>query len=160
MGFSSVAARNIPSFRFCRRRSHARFFTPSRTIFQRHTSDVIARIRKSPNDVFGPTCTATFRHTSDLATSALDNNIPRQKLPGHLQSISPPRGVFDLVGLDFWGPTKEPSTNLNRYVLVLTDYMSKFVVARATPLNNPQTVAEFLLETASTFGVPHQLLTD
>jgi hypothetical protein len=38
--------------------------------------------------------------------------------------------------------------------------MSKFVVARATPLNNAQTVAEFLLETASTFGVPHQLLTD
>ena len=99
----------------------------------------------------------TYVRSCDLCTR---HNIPRQKLPGHLQSISPPRGVFDLVGLDFWGPTKEPSTNLNRYVLVLTDYMPKFIVARATPLNNAQTVAEFLLETASTFGVPHQLLTD
>ena len=88
------------------------------------------------------------------------HNIPRQKLPGHLQSVSPPRGVFQLVSMDFWGPTLEPSTNLNRYVLVLTDYMSKFIIARATPCNNAQTVAEFLLETASLFGVPHQLLTD
>ena len=45
-------------------------------------------------------------------------------------------------------------------MLVLTDYLSKFIVARATPLNNAQTVAEFLLDVASTFGVPHQLLTD
>ena len=88
------------------------------------------------------------------------HNIPRQKPSGHLQSISPPRGVFDLVGLDFWGPTSEPSSNDNRYVLVLTDYMSKFVVARASPLNNAQTVAEFLVDTAALFGVPHQLLTD
>ncbi|CAF0825482.1 unnamed protein product [Adineta steineri] len=88
------------------------------------------------------------------------HNIPRNKPPGHLQSIPPPEGIFDLVGLDFWGPASEPSTNGNKYILVLTDYMSKFVIARATPHNNAQTVAEFIVEVASTFGVPKQLLTD
>ena len=99
----------------------------------------------------------TYIRSCDLCSR---HNIPRQRSPGHLQSIPPPTGVFDLVGLDFWGPTREPSTNLNRYVLVLTDYLSKFVIARAAPLNNAQTVAEFLLDVVTTFGVPHQLLTD
>lgn len=88
------------------------------------------------------------------------HNILRTKPPGHLQPIPPPQGIFDLVGVDFWGPTSEPTANGNKYVLVLTDYLSKFVIARATPLNNAQTVAEFIVDTASIFGVPKQLLTD
>jgi hypothetical protein len=43
---------------------------------------------------------------------------------------------------------------------VLTDYLSKFVVAKALPACTAQLAAEFVVETALTFGVPSQLLTD
>jgi hypothetical protein len=86
-------------------------------------------------------------------------NIRRHKPPGHLQPIEPPSEIFHMVGLDFWGPVQE-SNNGNKYVLVLTDYLSKFVVAKALPTDTAQMAAEFIVETALTFGVPSQLLTD
>lgn len=82
------------------------------------------------------------------------------KPAGHLRPITPPSGVFDLVGLDFWGPTTESSTSSNRYVIVLTDYLTKFVIAKPVPTNTAVTTAEFLLETSFTFGVPAHILTD
>ena len=86
-------------------------------------------------------------------------NIRRHKPPGHLHPIEPPSEIFQMVGLDFWGPVQE-SYNGNKYVLVLTDYLSKFVVAKALPTCTAQVAAEFIVETALTFGVPSQLLTD
>ncbi|CAF1523718.1 unnamed protein product [Adineta ricciae] len=55
-------------------------------------------------------CSACARH-----------NISRTKLPGHLHSIDPPTGVFQLLHLDFWGPVHTPSASGNRYVIVLTE---------------------------------------
>lgn len=86
-------------------------------------------------------------------------NIRRKKPPGHLQPIEPPAEIFQMVGLDFWGPVQE-SNNGNKYVLVLTDYLSKFIVAKALPTCTAQLTAEFIVETALTFGVPSHLLTD
>lgn len=86
-------------------------------------------------------------------------NTPRRKPPGHLQPIEPPSEIFQMVGLDFWGPVQE-SNNGNKYALVLTDYLSKFVVAKALPTATAQVAAEFIVETALTFGVPSHLLTD
>jgi transposase InsO family protein len=87
-------------------------------------------------------------------------HIRRMKPAGHLRPITPPSGVFDLVGIDFWGPTTESSTSSNRYVIVLTDYLTKFVIAKPVPTNTAVTTAEFLLETSFTFGVPAHILTD
>lgn len=86
-------------------------------------------------------------------------NVRRHKPPGHLHSIEPPSEIFHMVGLDFWGPVQE-SNNGNKYVIVLTDYLSKFVVAKPLPNCTAQSAAEFIVETALTFGVPSQLLTD
>ncbi|CAF4678607.1 unnamed protein product, partial [Didymodactylos carnosus] len=62
-------------------------------------------------------------------------NINRKKPPGKLVPINPPQGILELVGMDFWDPTSQPSSTGNRYVLVITDYLSKFAVAKALPNN-------------------------
>ena len=86
-------------------------------------------------------------------------NIRRKKPPGHLNPIEPPAEIFHMIGLDFWGPVQESNTG-NKYVIVLTDYLSKFVVAKALPTCTAQEAAQFIVETALTFGVPSQILTD
>ncbi|CAF0864553.1 unnamed protein product, partial [Didymodactylos carnosus] len=50
-------------------------------------------------------------------------NILRSKAPGHLTPIEPPDEVFQVLHMDFWGPT-DPSEDGNRYVLVITDNLS------------------------------------
>ena len=87
-------------------------------------------------------------------------HIRRMKPAGHLKSVVPPSGAFELVGLDFWGPTTESSSSDNRYVIVLTDYLTKYVIAKAVPKSTAVATAEFLLETAFTFGVPSHIITD
>ncbi|CAF1344489.1 unnamed protein product, partial [Didymodactylos carnosus] len=87
-------------------------------------------------------------------------NIRRTKTPGKLLPIEPPQGVMEILGMDYWGPTT-PTTNGNRYVLVITDYLSKFVIAKATPTNTAQTTAQILVdELIFRYGVPHRLITD
>src|SRR5690348_623867 len=73
-------------------------------------------------------------------------NIKRVKPPGKLHPITPPDGPLELVGMDFWGPTREKSGNGNRYMLVITDYLTKFVVAKALPNNTAETAAQVFVE--------------
>lgn len=71
----------------------------------------------------------TIRSYIKSYQACTEYHINRRKLPGHMKPIPPPQGVFDLVALDFWDPTSLPSTSGNRYVIVLTDYLTKYVVA-------------------------------
>ncbi|CAF1068627.1 unnamed protein product [Adineta ricciae] len=108
---------------------------------------------------FWPNMYLTIQNYVKRCQDCIRFNTQRCKPSGHLQSIEPPAEIFQMVGLDFWGPVRE-SSNGNKYVLVLTDYLSKFVVAKALPACTAQLAAEFVVETALTFGVPSQLLTD
>lgn len=114
---------------------------------------------KLRNRCFWPGMYTAIREYVSSCQECARFNTRRKKPPGHLQSIEPPSEVFQMVGLDFWGPVQESNTG-NRYILVLTDYLSKFVVAKALPACTAQMAAEFIVETALTFGVPSQLLTD
>ena len=127
MEFSIVAARSILSFLFCRHLSHARFFTPSTTIFQRHISDATGRIRKSPNDASDLTCIETFKHMSDLAISAPattshDRNLRDTYNPSRLLTVSsiwsawtsgdPPRTRHPIsIVMSWYWPTIYPSSS-------------------------------------------------
>jgi hypothetical protein len=85
-------------------------------------------------------------------------NIRRRKPPGLLESIEPPSGLMELVALDFWGPA--PCTiDGNRYVLVMTDYLSKYVWAKPMPTCTARDAAQFIIEKFD-FGVPSHILTD
>ncbi|CAF0971369.1 unnamed protein product [Didymodactylos carnosus] len=76
-----------------------------------------------------------------------------------MQLIESPGEVFDLVQMDFTGPLPR-SINGNRYVISLTDYLSKYVISKAVPDDSTKTAAEFLVDISLEFGPPHQLQTD
>ncbi|CAF1139059.1 unnamed protein product, partial [Didymodactylos carnosus] len=88
-------------------------------------------------------------------------NIQRRKPPGHLKPIRPPNEVFQVLGMDWWGPTQQESSDGNRYVLVITDLLSKYVIAKAFPANNALTTATmFMEEFILNHGAPECLITD
>ena len=86
--------------------------------------------------------------------------VARTKSIGTLEPIEPPTGVLDLMGLDFIGPVPQ-SSNGNKYILVFTDYLSKYAITQATVNCTAETAGKFLVEKVILqYGVPRQLLTD
>lgn len=69
-------------------------------------------------------------------------------------------GLFEMWGLDFIGPIT-PESGGNAYILVATEYFTKWPVALATKVHDAATVAEFLYQHIFTvFGPPTHILTD
>jgi len=67
--------------------------------------------------------------------------------------------LFDVWGIDFMGPFP-PSYN-NLYILVVVDYVSKWVEAISTPTNDSKVVIRFLKKNIFTrFGMRRALLSD
>ncbi|GJZ11128.1 reverse transcriptase domain-containing protein [Tanacetum coccineum] len=66
--------------------------------------------------------------------------------------------VFDVWGLDFMGPF--PESRGNKYILVVVDYVSKWVEAQALPMNDARVVVKFLRQLFARFGVPKALLNE
>lgn len=69
---------------------------------------------------------------------------------------------FEKWGIDFVGPIKPPSRNgRKRYILVATEYVTKWAEAQATRTDDAKTVAKFLYENIITrFGCPKELVSD
>ncbi|GKA69369.1 putative nucleotidyltransferase, ribonuclease H [Tanacetum coccineum] len=66
--------------------------------------------------------------------------------------------IFDVWGIDFMGPF--PSLNRNKYILVATDYVSKWVEAQAFPTNDAWNVVNFLKKLFVRFGILKALISD
>ncbi|GJX28451.1 reverse transcriptase domain-containing protein [Tanacetum coccineum] len=66
--------------------------------------------------------------------------------------------VFDVWGLDFMGPF--PDSRGNKYILVVVDYVSKWIEAQALPTNDARVVVKFLRGLFARFGVPKALISD
>ncbi|GJU21925.1 putative nucleotidyltransferase, ribonuclease H [Tanacetum coccineum] len=66
--------------------------------------------------------------------------------------------VFDVWGLDFIGPF--PNSRGNKYILVVVDYMSKWVEAQDLPTNDARVVVKFLKGLFARFRVPKALISD
>ncbi|GJR25909.1 reverse transcriptase domain-containing protein [Tanacetum coccineum] len=64
--------------------------------------------------------------------------------------------VFDVWGLDFMGPF--PDSRGNIYILVVVDYVSKWVEAQALPTNEARVVVKFLKGLFAKFRVPKALI--
>ena len=87
-------------------------------------------------------------------------NVNRQKRPGFLSPITPPDGPNQLLGIDFCGPFPTISQD-NRYVLCLTDYYTKYVVAIALPVGTAAATATAIFTYyICLFGVPRGILSD
>nr|XP_016479749.1 PREDICTED: uncharacterized protein K02A2.6-like [Nicotiana tabacum] len=67
--------------------------------------------------------------------------------------------LFDVWGIDFMGPF--PSSRKNKYILLVVDYVSKWVEAIALPTNDAMVVAAFVKKNIfSRFGTPRALISD
>ena len=87
-------------------------------------------------------------------------NASRQKKFGRLHTISPPDGPFQIIGIDYCGPLKT-SPRGNKYVLVITDYFTRYVTAISLPNCTAKTTAESLFnEFFCQFGVPETIVSD
>lgn len=78
--------------------------------------------------------------------------------PGYIMKT--PEHPFERVGCDAVGPLQETARG-NRYILVATDYLTRWPVAMAVPDINAVTTQKFLYQQiVAQYGVPNCLLTD
>nr|GEY18351.1 reverse transcriptase domain-containing protein [Tanacetum cinerariifolium] len=66
--------------------------------------------------------------------------------------------IFDVWGIDFMGPF--PSSRGNKYILVVVDYLSKWVEAKVLPTNDAGVVFKCLKSLFARFGTPGAIISD
>ncbi|CAF5226122.1 unnamed protein product, partial [Rotaria magnacalcarata] len=89
------------------------------------------------------------------------NNHRRQKLLGALKPIKLPEGIWKLLSMDFHGPIAPASKQGNRYIISLTDILSKFVITKAVRDCSATTAVKFLInDVILKYGTPTCILTD
>ena len=72
-----------------------------------------------------------------------------------------PLAPFEKWGIDFIGPINPVNARKNRYIILATDYATKWVEARSTKQNDAATAAGFLFEEIMMrFGHPLELVSD
>ena len=126
-----------------------------------HILEEIKQYIKLKDVIFGLHCTKTLILTSSYVFSVLNIIHADNRPPGTLRLIQPPEDVWQLVSLDFHGPTTPTSQRGNKYIICLTNALSKFVVTKAIGDNAALTAVRFLKEDIITkFGTPRCLLTD
>lgn len=85
---------------------------------------------------------------------------PRSKKKGFMIPMPIPRQAFEIVGMDLMGPLP-PSSNKNQHILVITDYLTKFVIARALRTTTSDKIAEMLRKNVFyTHGLPRVVISD
>nr|GEW27773.1 putative reverse transcriptase domain-containing protein [Tanacetum cinerariifolium] len=66
--------------------------------------------------------------------------------------------IFNVWGIDFMGPFS--SSRENKYILVVVDYLSKWVEAKALHTNDARVVCKFLKSVVARFGSPRAIISD
>ena len=83
----------------------------------------------------------------------------KYRTPGPLKPI-PVETPFYQIGIDFVGPLPVTSRQ-NKYIIVATDYMTKWPEAKAVPKADAQTTVNFIYEEIiCRHGCPYYLLTN
>ena len=87
--------------------------------------------------------------------------------PPRAQELMPLRPImsaraFAKWGIDFVGPIKPPAKGSGaQYIIVATDYLTKWVEAKAMPRNDARTMAKFLFKDIFTiYGLPLEIVSD
>ncbi|CAF4860464.1 unnamed protein product, partial [Rotaria socialis] len=118
-------------------------------------------IQKIQQRYFWPNMISDIRHYVKSCLPCLQNNPLRQKPPGALKPIKPPEGIWQLLTMDFHGPITPTTKHENKYIISLTDVLSKFVIAKAVRDCTASTAARFLTEEVILkYGTPKCILTD
>lgn len=107
-----------------------------------------------------PHMRSTIRNHIKSCGPCLRFNVSRQKKFGRLHTIPPPDGPFQIIGIDYCGPMRRTPRD-NKYVLVITDYFTRYVTAIPLPNCTAETTAENLFnEIFCKFGIPETIISD
>ncbi|KAM7298963.1 DDE-type integrase/transposase/recombinase [Ixodes scapularis] len=118
----------------------------------------------APGDGSAAAAELTLSKTVHLYTRSCHECQRRKKPPtrpaGLLQPISPPTAPFQQIGMDLLGPFP-PSTSGNRWIIVATDYLTRYAETKALPSGTAVEVAKFFIESiVLRHGAPEVLITD
>ena len=98
------------------------------------------------------------KHVTSCIQCAKRKAIGSSKAP--LQPIAPAERVWERIAMDVVGPLPETIKN-NKYILVLSDYATRFAITIAMEDQKARTVAKHLVEKIITkYGAPEIILTD
>ena len=82
-----------------------------------------------------------------------------RKLQAPLGNMPKPLGAWHTVAVDVLGPLPQTRTG-KKYIVVVTDYLTRFVITIATKDQTAETTADALMEKFLEFGLPERLITD
>ncbi|CAF1390000.1 unnamed protein product [Rotaria sordida] len=110
---------------------------------------------------FWPNMVADIQNHIKSCIPCLQNNHTRRKPPGALKPIKPPEGIWQLLTMDFHGPITPTTRQGNKYIITLTDVLSKFVITKAVRDCTATTAAHFIMEDVILkYETPKCILTD
>ena len=81
------------------------------------------------------------------------------KYQAPMGSMPEPLGAWHTVAVDVLGPLPQTRSG-KKYVVVITDYLTKYVLAVATKDQTAETTATVLMEKFLEYGLPERLITD
>nr|GEV78273.1 reverse transcriptase domain-containing protein [Tanacetum cinerariifolium] len=137
------------------------------TMLQRFIQDFskIARpmthlLEKETPFVFSKDCIDAFETLKNKLTEAPILIVPDWNLPFELMCDANDFVIGVVLGkrIDFMGPF--PSSRGNRYILVVVDYLSKWVEAKALPTNDARVVVKFLKSLFPRFRTLRAIISD
>ncbi len=117
--------------------------------------------RRIQERFYWPTMIKDIRNYIRSCLPCLQNNHQRKKPSGFLKPITPPDGVWQLLAMDFHGPIIPSTRNGNKYIISITDILSKFVITKAVRDCSAFTASQFVVEDVILkYGTPRAILTD
>ena len=117
----------------------------------------LARIR---HKYYWPKLSRTVKHYVKTCRDCQRRKTPPMKPAGFLHPVEPPRAPFQQVGMDLIGPFPKSSAG-NRWIIVATDYLTRYCETRALPRGTASDVADFFIHAVVLrHGAPAVVLTD
>ncbi|KAM7303540.1 DDE-type integrase/transposase/recombinase [Ixodes scapularis] len=120
-------------------------------------SRTLARIREK---YYWPKLPKTVHFYTRSCHECQRRKKPPTKPAGLLHPIAPPTVPFQQIGMDLLGPFP-PSTQGNRWIIVATDYLTRYAETKALPVGTAVEVAKFFIESiVLRHGAPEVLISD
>lgn len=117
----------------------------------------LARLREK---YYWPHLPKAVRHYTRTCRECQRRKRPPTRPAGLLQPIDPPTTPFQQVGMDLLGPFPL-SIARNRWIVVATDYLTRYAETKALPFATTSEVAAFFIQhIVLRHGAPEVLITD
>lgn len=115
------------------------------------------RVRKS---YYWPKLAECVKRYVQACRECQRRKSPAVKPAGLLNPIDPPGKPFDQVGMDLLGPFPLSSSG-NRWIIVATDYLTRYAETKALPRGTASEVAQFFIQgIVLRHGAPSHVITD